>query len=533
MPGNNQKDKIADHPNVRARILPHNDEAEQSVLGCVMIDQRAPAAILNELRPDDFYQGRNGQIFQAMLNLNAKTQPVDIVTLVQECEEMGITGSIGGLPYLTSLTTYVPSADNYRHYMSIVKKNSLLRQLISAARRIMEASYSGDAEDKALALAEAEVYALAEKEDKSSLVEVQRAVEGAIARMEQIYQDHGAAVGIPIEYQKLNGMLNGFHGSDLVLVAARPGQGKTSIGMNFVTHAALYGTRKTAAGKDDPYSVAVFSLEMSAEQLAKRMLCSVAKVDMKHASNGHLSTEEWTRLKDAQRRINKARIYIDDSSLTTPIEILSKCRRLKREHGLDLVLVDYLQLMSAGKRTDSRQQEVSEITRTMKIAAKELNVPILLLSQMSRDIEKRTVKTPQMSDLRESGAIEQDADIILFLHREHDPNDDSVAEDERTKTQIIIAKHRNGETGKVTVRWKGAYTTFEDLPDEDSPVKRIAAAANASRAPQGAADPPPFEPDGLIRLSPEAEVFGDTAQPAAGEGGRLTSAAGGELDDII
>lgn len=463
---NSGKQNVEQHPNVRGRVLPHNDEAEQSVLCCILIDERAPAVILSELKNDDFYQKRNGEIFKAMYTITQQGLPVDLVTLVQECEKMGITAEVGGINYLTSLTTYLPSADNFMHYLSIVKKNSLLRSLISAAQDIMVAAYSVESEENALALAEAKIYALAEKEDKSSLVDVRDAVAEAIDQIEKIYRDKGSAVGIPIEYHKLNAMLNGFHESDLVLIAARPGQGKTSIGMNFITHAALNCTRKTAAGKDDPYKCAVFSLEMSAAQLAKRMLCSVAKVSMKNVSNGNLDTPEWQRLKDAQKRIAKSKIYIDDSSLTTPVEILSKCRRLKREQGLDMIMVDYLQLMTSGKRVESRQQEVSEITRTMKIAAKELNVPILLLSQMSREIDKRTNKTPQMSDLRESGAIEQDADIIMFLNRKHDPQDMTVPEDERTQTDILVAKHRNGETGAVTVRWRGEYTTFEDIPDE-------------------------------------------------------------------
>lgn len=382
--------KTKEHPNVKARILPHNDEAEQAVLGCVLIDEDAPVTILNELKADDFYINAHKEIFQAMVNLSLKDKPIDFVTLVQEIEEAGVMDTVGGLTYLTSLTTFVPSADNYRHYMDIVKKTSLLRQLISSSQRIMDCAYSGDAADDALALAEREVYALSEKQDKSSLVDMNTAVGRAIEIMDEKQKDPTSQNTVPIPFTQLNELLGGFHRSDLVLIAARPAQGKTSLGMNFISHAALDKSRKTPSGKVDPFKCAVFSLEMSAEQLATRLLCSVAKVSMEHVNSGKRTTQETMRIMEAQKKLSEAKVFVDDSSLTTPIEILSKCRRLKREHGLDLVLVDYLQLMSSGKRVESRQQEVSDITRTMKIAAKELDVPILLLSQMSRDIEKRT-----------------------------------------------------------------------------------------------------------------------------------------------
>lgn len=460
-----------EHPAVKARILPHNDEAEQAILGCVLTADAsadAPVVILSELKADDFYQKSNKEIFSAMLNLYQQDKPIDFVTIVQELGEMGSLETVGGLTYITSLTTFVPSIANFRHWLEIVKKNSLLRQLITATQKVMDCAYSGDGEDDALALAEREVYALAEKEDKSDVIEMSVAVERAMEMMDEKQKNPTAQNTVPIPFEKLNELLGGFHQSDLVLIAARPAQGKTSLGMNFISHAALDRSRRTPAGKVDPFKCAVFSLEMSAEQLATRLLCSVAKVSMERVNQGKRTPADTQAIMEAQKKLSEAKIFIDDSSLTTPIEILSKCRRLKREHGLDLVLVDYLQLMSSGKRVDSRQQEVADITRTMKIAAKELNVPILLLSQMSRDIEKRTDKKPQMSDLRESGAIEQDADIIMFLHREHNPNDLSVDEDTRTKCDIIVAKHRNGRTDTVTVRWHGEFTTFTDLYEKSS-----------------------------------------------------------------
>lgn len=324
-------------------------------------------------------------------------------------------------------------------------------------------AFVGDPENDALGFAEREIYALSEENDRSALREIQPSVVEAIARMEEMYRDPTAGKGIPTGFKGLNAILNGFQPSDLILIAARPGQGKTSIGMNFIEHAAMHCERKTAAGKSDPYKCAVFSLEMPAIQLAKRMLCSEARIDMTKANSGRLSPEDWKAIVAAKARLDKAHIYIDDSSLTTPIEILSKCRRLKREKGLDLVMIDYLQLMTSGDRVESRQQEISTITRTMKIAAKELNVPILLLSQMSREVEKRTNKKPQMSDLRESGAIEQDADIIMFIYREFDKDDPAVDEEKRNKVELIIAKHRNGETGSVELKWDGPSVRFLDV----------------------------------------------------------------------
>ena len=480
MPTARNNNNKKEHPNVKARILPHNDEAEQAVLGCVLISddntaraitpdnfgkvsEDPVAVILNELKESDFYAPAHKYIFRAMSELYGKSKPIDFVTLVQEVEEMGEMDAVGGLNYLSSLTSFVPSADNYRHYVDIVKKTSLLRQLIASGQKIMDHAFSGDAEEDALALAEREVYALSEKQDKSSLVDMNEALKKAMYTIDEKQRNPNEQNTVPIPFTKLNELLGGFHQSDLVLIAARPAQGKTSLGMNFISHAALDKSRKTPSGKVDPFKCAVFSLEMSAEQLATRLLCSVAKVSMEVVKNGKRTFKDTEQLVEAQKKLSEAQIYVDDSSLTTPIEILSKCRRLKREKGLDLVLVDYLQLMSSGKRTDSRQQEVADITRTKKIAANELNVPSLHLSQMSRDIEKRENKKPQMSDLRESGAIEQDADIIMFLHREHDVNDQTVDEDTRTKCDIIVAKHRNGRTDTVTVRWNGAYTTFTDL----------------------------------------------------------------------
>ncbi len=452
------------HPNLKARVLPHNTEAEQAVLGCVLLDADAPIHILSELTASDFYSKAHGSIFEAMTAVSRRDEPIDVVTLTQQLDTMGLLESVGGLTYLADLSNCVPGAANYKHYVGLVKKLSSLRKLIAAAQKITDVAFVGDPKDDAVAFAEREIYALSEENDRSTLKEIQPSIADAISRMELMYRDPTAGKGIPTGFKGLDAILNGFQPSDLILIAARPGQGKTSIGMNFISHAAMHTNRKTAAGKPDPYKCAVFNLEMPAIQLAKRLICSEARVDMSKANSGRLTPEDWKAIVAAKARLDKAQIYIDDSSLTTPIEILSKCRRLKREKGLDLVMIDYLQLMTSGERVESRQQEVSTITRMMKIAAKELNVPILLLSQMSRDIEKRTgSKRPQMSDLRESGAIEQDADIIMFIYREFNKDDVAVDEEKRNKVELIIAKHRNGETGSVELKWDGPSVRFMDV----------------------------------------------------------------------
>ncbi|MCL2061022.1 MAG: replicative DNA helicase [Firmicutes bacterium] len=457
-------DKKENHPNLAARIPPHSLEAEQAVLGCVMIDEGAAVSILNDLKSDDFYAPQNRDILAAMQQIFSKNKPVDIVTLVTELEALGRLEAAGGLSYLTTLSNAVPSAANYGHYSAIVQKNALLRKLIDAGQRIIDKSFTGDIDDNALAFAEEEIFAIAKKRERSSLLELRAPLNEVIQRIEFLHKNPDAARGIPTGFKRLDKILNGFQPSDLILVAARPGQGKTSIGMNFLQHAVFDTNRRTPANKPDPYKCAVFSVEMSAQQIVKRLLCSEAGVNMSRVNSGDLTAKEWKNLYAAKVRLDNAHMYIDASGQPTPAEILSKCRRLQREKGLDLVLIDYLQLLSAGKRTDNRQQEVAEITRALKLGAKDLGVPIILLSQMSREIEKRSGdKKPQMSDLRESGAIEQDADVIVFIHRKHAPDDPNVDPETRNKVQLIIAKHRNGELGTVDVLWHGETVTFKDL----------------------------------------------------------------------
>ena len=432
------------HPNVKGKIMPQNNEAEQALLCCVLIDEYVPNEILSQLVPEDFYSHAHQMIFEAMKNIYADNKPIDIITLVQELEKLGNMEAVGGINYVSSLSNVLPSAANWASYLEIVKQNKLRRQLIDLSNKVANVAYSG--EEDAMSYAEKQIFALGEGKTRMDLKPISDAASEAIERMELVERDPLFFRGIPTGFKRLDNLLNGFQAGDLIIIAARPGQGKTSIGMNFI-QAAAFSERTTETGKKVPISAAVFSLEMPAVQLARRMLCSVAKVDM---------------LMLAKTKLDKASIYVDDTSATTPVDIISKCRKLKREKGLDIVMIDYLQLMSPSKRVENRQQEISDITRNLKIAAKELNVPILLLSQLSRDVEKRKEKVPVMSDLRESGAIEQDADIIMFLYRQYADSDKNVTEEERDAVQLIVAKHRNGQTDTIDLRWRGSCVSFEE-----------------------------------------------------------------------
>lgn len=454
---------ISNHPNVKLKIPPHNKEAEQAVLGCVLLDENAAVYVMSELETEDFYVDAHRKIFEAAQTLFRRNMPLDIVTIVPELEAAGQMESVGGISYLGALTGDIPTAANYKHYTSIVKKTSLLRRLIEAGQKIAEQAYTGDIEFDSLDFAERQIFNLSQKNEKSTLKPVSVPATAAISEIEQLVRDPLNRKGVPTGFAGLNKMLNGFQPGDMIVLGARPSQGKTSMGMNFIQAAAFSDARKKD-GKTDPYYCAVFSLEMPEIALTKRLLCAVAKVDMEKVNAGKINAEEMQRLVQARAKLaERNNIFIDDSGANTPMDILSKCRRLKRERGkLDLVMVDYLGLMRSGaKQIESRQQEVSEISRMMKLAAKELNVPIVLLSQLSRDVEKRK-GMPQMSDLRESGAIEQDADVILFIYRPNDPKDKSVGEEVRNKVQLIVAKHRNGATGIIDLKWVPKWVSFED-----------------------------------------------------------------------
>jgi replicative DNA helicase len=446
------------------KIMPHNIEAEQAILGCVLIDMQAQSDILSYLKEDDFYSQAHKDIFSSMVKIYQSSRPVDFVTITDQLDKDKILDKVGGIEYITTLTNTVPSAANFKHYCNIVKGDSLRRKLIYSGQKIIEQSYENEDEDKSLQFAEKEIFDIAQTEETSVLEHVgapNGAVKHVIEKFDQIAKDPTSIKGIPTGFTELDKITNGLQNSDLILLAARPGVGKTSFSMNVLVNAAVDHGKKCA----------VFSLEMSKEQLMQRAICSLAKVSMAKALNGTMDAEEWKRIWTATKKLEQSGLYVDASSLTTPADVLTKCRRLKAKEGLDLVMIDYIQLMSSGKKTDNRQTEVSEISRSLKIAAKELNVPIIVLSQLSRGVESRNDHRPMLSDLRDSGAIEQDADIVMFLYNPEKYND-IPQEDEPGTVELIIAKHRNGRTGTVKLRWIGEYTTFVNIDDKEFKAKK-------------------------------------------------------------
>ncbi len=447
--------------NTKERVSPHSIESEQSVLGCVLIDEDATISIINDLKANDFYVEAHRIIFEAMQKVFSNNSPVDFVTLTDELERQNMLESVGGIEYISTLTNIVPSASNYSHYIEIVKRHSVLRDLITASNEIINYSYDGPEKEDAIAFAEKNIFEIGQNEERSSLTLIKEQMSEVMEKYEKIQKDPNSVRGIPTGLTGLDKITKGLQNSDLIILAARPACGKTSLAMNIVNHAAVSANKH----------IAVFSLEMSKTQLAQRSVFSVAKVDMEKANQGKLSISEWNSLWAANGKLSDANIYVDDSTLTTPMDILGKCRRLKREKGLDMVMIDYLQLMSTGKSKD-RQQEVSEISRSLKVMAKELNVPVLVLSQLSRSAENRKEHRPMLSDLRESGAIEQDADIVIFIHRPDQYSDASEEEKNSGIAEIIIAKHRNGPTDTVKVKWIPSITTFANL-NKDAEVASL------------------------------------------------------------
>ncbi len=439
---------------MEAKMLPHNLDAEQALLGCMLIDEKVPLTIVSELKSEDFYSNAHKSIYEAMLTVYKKNMPIDFVTVTDELDNQGILNEVGSVAYITSLTNSVPSSANFKHYADLIKRDSMLRKLIAGGQAIVEHSFNSEDKVEALTFAEKTVFDLSQNEETSHLTSAETALNEVINKLETIEKDKSSLAGIKTGFYGLDLLTNGLQKSDLILLAARPAVGKTSLAMNIVNNIALNGG-----------SCAIFSLEMSAAQLMQRAVFSTAMVSMSKGLKGELSPKEWKLVLEAKEKLSKSKIFIDDSALNTPVDILSKCRRIKREHGLDVVMIDYLQLMSSGKKSDNRQTEVSDISRNLKIAAKELNVPIICLSQLSRAVEGRKGNRPMLSDLRESGAIEQDADIVMFIH-----NPDKYLEDENAVKQgiveLIVAKHRNGPTDTIKLKFISEHTTFCNLDSD-------------------------------------------------------------------
>ena len=446
--------------------MPHNLEAEAALLGCILIDGDIQSELLETLREDDFYQESHRLILNAMRKVYGGRKPVDVVTLTDMLEREGTLERAGGLQRITELAEIAPSAANYRQYFEIIRRDALRRALIRAAKGIIEVSTEGADAAEAIAYAEKQVYDISKQEDGSQLSGLGdgTVIRQVLGKFEEIQSDPNAYRGLETGFKHLDRITNGLQRSDLIVIAARPGMGKTSLAMNIVENVCL-NKGKTAA---------VFSLEMPRIQIVQRLLCAHAGVSMEKALSGKLVQKEWKNLMLASDKLQKSKIYIDDSSRVTPQEILSKCRRLSAaEGGLDLIMIDYIQLMGGaatdkkgGGSFENRQQEIASITRDLKIMAKELDVPVIALSQLRRI----QTKEPQLSDLRESGAIEQDADIVMFINR---PDVTATPEERAKKTivkgaaELILAKHRNGALGRIQLRFLGESTKFVDVDDQN------------------------------------------------------------------
>ncbi len=430
------------------KIPPHNLEAEQSVLGAMIINKDAINTAVEQLHPEDFYREANEEIYRAIIELYNRNEPVDLVTLSEELKKRDTLENIGGLHYLAELSGGVGLSSNIKYYCDIVEEKSILRRLILSCDNIMGKSYEDNEEvNSIIEQAEKEIFDITQGRHKGGFVSIKEVLLDSFSRIEELAAHQGELTGLTTGFIDIDNKLSGLQKSDLILLAARPSMGKTALGVNIAINSAI---------KADA-SVAIFSLEMSKEQLAQRMISSVAHVDLQKIISGRLEEEEWLKIINVMAPLSQANIFIDDTAGISLLEMKAKCRRLKIEKGLDLVVIDYLQLMESESRHESRQQEISSISRGLKALAKEMECPVIALSQLSRAPELRSDHRPILSDLRESGAIEQDADVVMFLYRDEYYNEDT---DKKNIGEVIIAKHRNGPTGTVELVWKKEFTKF-------------------------------------------------------------------------
>jgi replicative DNA helicase len=434
-----------------SRTLPHNAEAERTVLGAVLVDNAAFNSAAELLTRDDFYREGHRRIYDAMSILAERSQPIDAVTLKDELAKADALEAVGGAAYLAGLVEGVPRITYVEQWSRIIREKSVLRRLIHASDQINHEAYAAEREaDEILDGAEKAIFEIAERRIRQGFVGIREIVKESFRTIDQLAQSKDLVTGLPTGFVDLDEKTSGLQKGDLIIVAARPAMGKTSLCLNMAQNAS-HATGET---------VGIFSLEMSKEQLVLRMLCSDARVDAHRLRTGNLQEKDWTRLAKAYAELSASKVFIDDAATITPLEIRAKCRRLKAEHGLSLIIIDYLQLVSGGGRVENRQQEISQISRSLKGLAKELEIPVVALSQLSRAPEARTEKRPQLSDLRESGAIEQDADIVMFIFREEEykPSDEN-----RGVAELIIGKQRNGPTGTIKLAFLKEYTRFENL----------------------------------------------------------------------
>lgn len=440
-----------------SRTMPHDDVAEQSVLGGMLLSKDAIADVVESLRASDFYKPAHETIYEAILSLYGHGSPADAITVADELKKRGELTRVGGAAYLHTLIASVPTAANAQYYAEIVKEHAIMRRLIEAGTKIAQLGYANETEvDTLVDQAQAEIYAVTDGNSKEDYVSFSEALEATMREIDANSNRPDGVYGVPTDFIELDELTGGLHGGQMIVIAARPGVGKSTLALDIARSAAIHHHMATV----------FFSLEMSRTELAMRVLSAEGKILMGRLKKGDLDTEGWTNLATLQGRIDSAPLFIDDSPNMTLMEIRAKCRRLKQRNDLKLVVLDYLQLMSSGKKVESRQQEVSEFSRSLKLLAKELDVPVIALSQLNRGSEQRTDKRPMVSDLRESGSIEQDADMVILLHREdmYNPESDRVGE-----ADMIIAKHRGGPTRTIPLAFSGKYSRFNNMANEAPP----------------------------------------------------------------
>ncbi len=449
---------------VEHRLPPQNLEAEMSVLGGILLENEALNRALESLRPEDFYRESHRKIFTSLITLSDRNEPADLVTLTTALKEQGALEEVGGSAYLSTLVDFVPTAANISYYCKLVKEKAISRELIKVATEIATRGYEGGEVEASLDWAESEIFKIANMKSRPSYYSTKDIVKDTIKTIEKLYDRKEQITGVPTGFSGLDNMTSGLQGGDLIIIAGRPSMGKTAFCLNLVEYAAMHAS--------EPVPAVVFSLEMSKEQLVQRLLCSVARIDATRVRNGKLAQSEFPTLVNAAGIIAEAPIYIDDTPAISVLELRAKSRRLKAEKNIGLVVVDYLQLMQ-GKNTENRQQEISEISRSLKALAKELSIPVIALSQLNRSLESRTDKRPLLADLRESGAIEQDADVIMFLYRESvycdacKKRDNSCNEGHDRNAEVIIGKQRNGPLGVESLTFLGEFTRFESQSRRD------------------------------------------------------------------
>ncbi len=431
------------------RVPPYSIEAEQSVIGSLLIDRDAAFKIIEDVRPQDFYREEHQYIMKAIFNLALSDRPVDIVSVSEELKVMNKLEFTGGITYLARLADSVPNAANSSYYAKIVETKSLMRQLIQAGAEISELGFNEVLDiDDLLDSSEKKIFAIAQRKTKTFFVKLKDFLQDSFSKLEKRFQQKLGIAGLPSGFSSLDNITGGFQQSDLIIIAARPSIGKTSLAVNIAEYLAIHEKK----------SVAFFSLEMSKEQLVERMLCSQAKVDMQRLKTGYLRDDDWPKLTDAYGSLYEAPIFIDDSPDSSLVDIRTKTRRLKIEANIDILMIDYLQLIRSEQRIENRVMEISQMTRSLKNLSRELHIPVVVLSQLSRAVDRRENKKPILSDLRESGSIEQDADVVIFLNR--------FDENKRDEVEIIVAKQRNGPTGSFKLMFFSEFTKFVEITEE-------------------------------------------------------------------